>query len=50
MTTLTQADVMWLGRLLVVIEYIYEHYPELFTKEDEETLKIARQLIEEIQP
>ncbi len=45
MIQLTQADVMWLGRLLIVTEYIYTQYPELFNEEDEETLKIARELI-----
>ena len=50
MTTLTQADVMWLGRLLIVTEYIYKQYPELFNDVDEETLKIARQLIEGLRP
>lgn len=50
MITLTQTDVMWLGRLLIVVEYIYTQYPELFNKEDEDTLKVARQLIEGLGP
>jgi hypothetical protein len=41
---------MWLGRLLIVTEYIYEQYPELFSKEDEETLKISRELIKGLKP
>lgn len=43
--TLTRPDVQWLVKLLVVITYIHREYPELFSEEDEETLKIARQLI-----
>lgn len=50
MITLTNSDVMWLGRLLIVVEYIHTQYPELFNDEDEETLKIARQLIEGMKP
>ena len=50
MIHLTNSDVMWLGRLLIVADTIYEQYPELFNKEDEETLKIARQLIQGLRP
>jgi len=42
---ITQTDVMWLGRLYIIAQYIFEQYPELFTEEDEETLKIAGELI-----
>jgi len=42
---ITQTDVMWLGRLYIIAQYIYEQYPELFNEEDEETLKIAGELI-----
>jgi hypothetical protein len=31
--------------LLDIVEYIYGEYPELFSKEDEETLKITGELI-----
>lgn len=42
-------DVQWLVKLLRIVEEQYEDYPELFTKRDEETLKIARQLIRSLQ-
>jgi hypothetical protein len=48
MINVTNADVMWLGRLLIITEYIYQQYPELFNEEDEETLKIAGELIRSI--
>lgn len=49
MIHLTKADAQWLAKLLDIVEYIYQEYPELFTKEEEETLAIARQLIRSIQ-
>lgn len=41
----TKPDVIWLLKLLDVIEYILQEYPELFSEEDEETLKITGELI-----
>jgi hypothetical protein len=49
MIHLTKADAQWLAKLLDIVEYIYQEYPELFNKEDEETLAIARELIRSIQ-
>ena len=45
MIHVTRPDVEWLLRLLDIVEYIYQEYPELFTKEDEDTLKVAGELI-----
>lgn len=45
MIHLTKPDVNWLTKLLDVVEGIHDDYPELFSKEDRETLKITRQLI-----
>lgn len=41
----TNADVDWLIKLVDIVEWVYAEYPELFSKEDEETLAIAGQLI-----
>jgi len=45
---LTRPDAEWLHKLLQLIEYIYEEYPELFSEEDEDMLRVAKQLIEDI--
>lgn len=49
MTHLTPPDAEWLTKLMEIIDFIHQEYPELFSKEDEETLDIARQLIRSIQ-
>ena len=49
MIHVTRPDVEWLVKLLDIIEYIYQEYPELFTEEDEETLKVAGELIRSLQ-
>ena len=48
MIHLSRPDVAWLERLLTITQYIHGEYPELFSDEDEETLKIAEQLIREL--
>lgn len=48
MIHLTKPDVAWLERLLEVVEFIHEEYPELFSDEDEETLRIVAQLIKDL--
>ena len=45
MIHVTRPDVVWLTRLLDIVEYIYQEYPELFTEEEEDTLKVAGELI-----
>ena len=45
---LTRPDAAWLAKLLVICLYIHKEYPELFTKDDEEALKIAQELIRSI--
>ena len=48
MINITRADAQWLKALLDMVEYLYQEYPELFSKEDEEALAIAGQLIRSI--
>ena len=48
MIHLTKPDAEWLAKLLDIVDFIYQEYPELFSKEDEETLAIARELIRSI--
>ena len=45
MIHVTRPDVVWLLKLLDIIEYTYQAYPELLTEEEEETLKVAGELI-----
>lgn len=45
MIHITKPDAQWLLKLLEIVEYIHGEYPELFSKEDEETLAIAGELI-----
>jgi hypothetical protein len=45
MQHVTPPDVVWLGKLVQIVDAIYEDYPELFNTEDEETIAITRELI-----
>ncbi len=49
MVNLTRPDVGWLKKLVVVVEEIHDDYPELFSDEDEETLKITQELIRNLE-
>lgn len=49
MQNIGRPDVEWLTKLLQIVVFIYAEYPELFTEEDEETLKIVGQLIRSLQ-
>lgn len=49
MQNIGRPDVEWLSKLLQIVVFIYAEYPELFTEEDEETLKIVGQLIRSLQ-
>jgi len=42
---ITRPDVLWLEKLLDMVQYIHKEYPELFSEEEEETIKIVAQLI-----
>lgn len=42
---ITKADAEWLAELLNIVEANQTDYPELFSKADDETIKIAGQLI-----
>ena len=46
---ITRPDVEWLIKLYKIVSYVYEDYPELFSKEDEETMKVAGELIRSLQ-
>lgn len=46
---LTRPDVEWLVKLYKIVSYVYEDYPELFSDEDVETLKVTGQLIRSLQ-
>ena len=46
---LTPPDLHWLMKLVMIVEYIHQEYPELFSKEDEETLAITKELIRSLQ-
>lgn len=49
MHNIGRPDVEWLAKLLKILEEVHQDYPELFSKEDEETMKIAGQLIRSLQ-
>lgn len=42
---ITNPDVEWLFKLYSILQFLYEEYPELFSAEDEEVLKITGELI-----
>ena len=48
MINITRGDAAWLLKLLLTIEGIHESCPELFTSEEEETLKITAEIIRSI--
>ena len=48
MINITRGDAAWLLKLLLIIESNHEAYPELFTSEEEETLKITAEIIRSI--
>ena len=47
MPRLSKADLVWLLKFVDNYKYVYDAYPELFNKEDEDDLKVARQILEE---
>lgn len=46
-TTLTKPDLTWIRKFLQNYEDLLEEYPELFSVDDIDTVKIVRQLLEE---
>ena len=46
---ITKPDVVWLTKLYRLALANYEDYPELFSEEDEEVLKVAGELIRSLQ-
>lgn len=48
MIHLTKADAQWLKKLLDTTEWIQKEYPELFSLEEDEMLKIVGELIRRI--
>lgn len=47
MTTLTRPDLTWIRKFLQNYEDLLEEYPELFSVEDIEDIKIVRQIVED---
>ncbi len=47
MTSVTQADLQWLLTFVDNYEYVLKAYPELFSKDDIDDMKVVRQLIKE---
>jgi len=45
MVELTKPDVQWLLTLLTLVQDVYWDYPELFSEEDEDVIRIAGELI-----
>ena len=45
MIHVTRPDVVWLSKLLGILEYFYREFPEEFNEEDEEVIKVAGELI-----
>lgn len=46
-TTLTRPDLTWIRKFLQNYEDLLEEYPELFSVEDIEDIKIVRQIVED---
>ena len=44
---LTKADLLHIYRFVLLYEFNYEEYPELYSKDEEDELKIVKQLIQE---
>lgn len=42
---MTQAEVEWMQKLLVICKEIHEDYPELFTYNQEEVLLICEEIL-----
>jgi hypothetical protein len=47
MSELTKADLQWVLRFVENYEYLIEEYPELFTVEDIDDVKVVKQILEE---
>lgn len=46
-TRINKADLLWLQQFVDNYQYVYEAYPELFSKYEEDDLKVVRQLLKE---
>jgi hypothetical protein len=47
MATLTRADLLWIMRFVDNYQYLVREYPELFSKDDIDDVKVVKQLIKE---
>jgi hypothetical protein len=47
MSGLSKADLQWIKKFVDNYEYVVETYPELFTMDDIDDMKIASQILEE---
>lgn len=50
MQHLTNPDVLWLTKLYELTKRNYEDYPELYSKEEVETIEINESIIKGLQP
>lgn len=46
-TRITKADLLWLLKFVDNYQYVFEAYPELFKQEDEDDLKVVKQILKE---
>jgi hypothetical protein len=46
-TRINHPDLIWLRLFVENYEYVLKAYPELFSKEDEDDLKVVKQIIKE---
>lgn len=47
MSEMTKPDLKWLLKFVENYEHVLHAYPELFKEEDEDDMKIVRQILEE---
>jgi len=45
MITITKADLLWIIKLLEIIEYFRDEFPEEFTNDEDEAIKVVAQLL-----
>jgi len=47
MSEISRADLTWLLRFVENYEFVFNAYPELFNQEDEDDLKVVKQILKE---
>lgn len=46
-TRISKADLLWISKFIDNYEFNYVEYPELYSKDDEDDLKIVKQIVKE---